>query len=174
MAEFNDVVLVKKNATLSRLKNNIFKWPSPHRYSSADKHKKISLEFARAYVIRYRSDYRNGLKNCVYQIHGREFTDLNFAKGEILKTFEDSTRKDLFEVRQYPDGKKFIYHFYDIPTFDAEDRDWDGDGDVVVFRDNDGVNLISCRSGYYIPEIEIFVGLQTQDADFEKFLAELD
>ena len=41
---------------------------------------------------------------------------------------------------------------------------------IAVYRDSLGINLISCRHGYAIPRINVFIGLRKVPQLFEKWL----
>lgn len=43
-----------------------------------------------------------GIQGCIYQVQGREFTDLSFVKGKTLAEFPDN-----YEIRERTDGTKF-------------------------------------------------------------------
>lgn len=131
------------------------------------KGRKYSFEFKKAYMIRS-NDSEQGIRNCIFRIHGRTIEDLSFTEGVTLTKYPDKG-----ELRLSPDGVKFLYFYNDIPTFDSYDRIWDGDEYNIIYKDSEGVNLIYCRSGYRIPKIKIYVGLKNSNPDFSEYLNKL-
>ena len=160
------VVLIKGNdLTLEKLDDNTYLWPES-KYSEQD-----NLEFESAYEID-RNSWSEGIYDCVYKVNGRQFKDLDCTKGNAIKTF-DEEHGNFFEIREYADGEKFLFHYHDIPTFDSGDREWDSICHVVVFRDNKGINLIHCQHGYKVPRILIYLNLKKSNAKFDKWLKQL-
>ena len=132
----------------------------------------IELTFGRAYAL-YRINWDYGISDCTYSIHGREFKDLSFGIGETVEKIDDNDSIG-HSLRIYPDGKKFIFAFEEIPTFDSGDRVWDSVRHVALYCDDKGVNLIHCQHGYQIPRIEIYIGLNKIAPGFSKWLNYID
>ena len=133
---------------------------------------RLELTFDRAYVIEHINwDY--GISDCTYSIHGREFKDLSFGRGETVEEIDDSDSIG-HSLRIYPDGKKFIFAFKEIPTFDSGDRVWDSVRHVAIYCDDEGVNLIHCQHGYQISRIKIYIGLNKIAPEFSKWLNYID
>ena len=132
----------------------------------------VELTFDRAYEIEHINwDY--GIRDCTYLIHGREFKDLSFCRGETVEEIDDNDSMG-HSLRIYPDGKKFIFAFKEIPTFDSGDRVWDSVRHVAIYCDDEGVNLIHCQHGYQIPRIKIYIGLNKIAPEFSKWLNYID
>lgn len=149
--ESKDIIILSgSNVTLKKLNATNYDFLLPDRSN-------VELIFERAYEIKH-LNWEYGIRNCVYLVHGREFEDLSFATGETLKEF-NSCYGIGHALKIYPDGKKFIFAFEEIPTFDSGDREWDSMKYVVLYRDDEGVNLIHCQHGYEIPSIKIYIGL---------------
>lgn len=142
----DDVRILKGNARLKLLENTIFPC------SRLDGGKE-NLEFKEAFSICGDSDM--GIRDCAYAVHGREFTDLSCMEG-----FNAIKIDDEYELREYADGKNFIFHGTQIPTFDSGDREWCSRAEMAVYCDEAGVNMIYCSYGYKIPRIDIYLGLK--------------
>lgn len=130
---------------------------------------KMNLEFEKIYELEH-EDWDRGIKNCVYRVGGRTFTDLSCLKGKTIKKFSADRDDYCYELRQYSDGAKFLFYREEIPTFDSGDREWDSDKYRAVFCDEKGVNLIHCHEGYKLPRIYICVGLKKASAEFFRWL----
>ena len=160
------IVLVKGNdLTLEKLDDNTYSWPES-KYSEQD-----NLEFESAYEID-RNSWFEEIYDCVYKVNDRQFTDLECMKGNSIETFEKKNG-NVFEIRKYNDGKRFLFHYHEIPTFDSGDREWDSICHVVVFRDNKGINLIHCQHGYKIPRILIYLNLKKSNPKLDKWFEQL-
>lgn len=101
-------MVLQGDVELETLSNTAFPWYDPDS-------KEREIQFREAYVIE-RNDWDKGIQGCVYQINGREFTDLSFAKGKTLAEYPDR-----YEIRQHMDGTKFLFYYSSIPTFDDAD-----------------------------------------------------
>lgn len=131
------------------------------------------LSFEKAYRIN-RKSYDTGIRDCIYIIRGRMFTDLSCMKGEtIMKIEDEKSKNDVYELRAYPDGGKFIFYVGTKPIFDSGDREWDHYSAVAVYADEQGVNLIHCTHGYKIPRIDIYLGLKKAGPFFATVLKHL-
>lgn len=146
-------ILSGKNVELKTVEEKIFKWCEPSFKTV------MTLEFAECFEIRH-VDWDEGIRDCVYQINEKTFTDLSCMKGEVKIKFP-STRDDYsYQIRQNSDGEKFLRYWEEIPTFDSGDRDWDSDKLRALYVDSKGINLIHCHVGYQLPYIKICVGLK--------------
>ena len=143
MSERPDIIITTGAVKIKTLEDTKYLW-----YGSKDDDRE--LQFQKAYMIE-RTNWNEGIRNCGYRVHEREFTDLSFANGT-----------------------RFLYRLSYIPTFDSDDRDWDGYSRTVVYRDSEGVNIIHCRHGYLIPRIECYIGLTKSTPAFDEWLKLLD
>ncbi len=161
-----DVRILEGDENVERIDNTVFLW-----FQAGSK--RNILEFQKAFQIRYRN-YDAGIRDCTYIVRGRTFTDLSCMKGETVVEIDDKKDKDdVYEVRAYSDGRKFIFHGSTKPTFDFADREWDHYGDLAVYADEQGVNLIHCSYGYKIPRIDIYLGLKKAGPFFAPILEHL-
>lgn len=151
------VIVSQGNVQLESLVSTAYPWYDPDS-------KEREIQFHEAYVIE-RNDWDKGIQGCVYQINGREFTDLSFAKGKTLAEYPDR-----YEIRQHMDGTKFLFYYSSIPTFDDADWLWDHIGHLVVYYDGNEVVLISCRHGAKIPRIKVYIGLEKSNSNFDRWL----
>lgn len=148
-----EVRILKGDVSVESLDQSEFLWSQTEGIRNM-------LVFEKAIQIRYKN-FAQGIRDCTYRVHGRTFTDLNCMKGETVMEIEDKEDKDdVYEVRVYPDGGKFIFYGSIKPTFDSGDREWDHYGDMAVYADEHGINLIQCSYGYKIPRINIYIGLK--------------
>ena len=133
-----------------------------YRWRNIDE-KNILLEFAEAFEIKPET-WGEGITNCKYQIYDRKFNNLNFSNGDEIKIFAENkfSGYKLSLMQRSGGEKKFLYQCENIPTFDSDDREWDGFKKCVIYFDR-GINLIHCRYGYKIPRIKIFLNLQQAD-----------
>ena len=122
------------------------------------------IQFNAAYEIE-RKDWNNGIVDCIYRVHEREFKDLSFLQGETIEEFPDN-----YEIRTHEDGTRFLFHYSDIPTFDYGDRAWNSMLHLVVYADKSGVNMIYCRHGYAIGRIRIYIGMSKSIPIFSEWL----
>lgn len=152
------VNVIQGDVERKALKDTAHPW-----YDSDTKEREI--KFREAYIIE-RNDWDKGIVDCIYQIKGRTFTDLSFARGETLARYPD-----LWELRQHMDGTKFLFNYSRIPTFDESDWIWDNTSYLVVYWDGDEAVLISCRHGVKIPRIKIYIGLEKSNPNFDRWLA---
>lgn len=163
MADEAVKILSGENVELTVCKENVYIW------READFRIKMTLEFEKIYELEH-VDWDYGIKNCVYSVNGRNFKDLNCMRGHVIKKFP-MTRDDCgYELRKYSDGKKFLFYWEDIPTFDDGDREWDSMKYRAVFCDENGVNVIHCHEGYKLPRIRICIGMKKVSAEFLRWL----
>ena len=156
-----DVEIISgNNVFLQSSKNKDYKWP----LSSS---KNVNLLFGSAYTIKGGWD---GI-SCIYTVRGREFEDLSFASGTTLREIYNYDDSLGHKLREYEDGKKFLFTYEDIPTFDFGDREWDSIKNIVIYFDDEheSFTLIHCSHGYKIPQIEIYLDLDLKSADPEFF-----
>ena len=66
-----------------------------------------------------------------------------------------------------------MYFYNDIPTFDSDDRVWDGNEYIAIYSDKGVINLISCHCGYQIPDIRVYINLKNFDAAFSEWITRL-
>lgn len=157
------VILSGKNVALNILENNIFQWTEPNFTV------KTTLEFSKVYEIEH-TDWSEGIRDCVWQLNGRKFHDLSCLKGKTIKKFSSGRSDFSYQLRQYPDGKKFLFYSEEIPTFDEGDREWDSMKYRALFCDEHGVNLVHCHEGYRLARINICVGLKKVGAEMLQWL----
>lgn len=155
------VIVLQGNVQLNAKPNNTYSWFGP---VSMDR----ELKFREAYEIE-RNDWNNGIQGCIYQVKGREFTDLSFVKGKTLAEYPDD-----YEIREHMDGTKFLFSYSSIPTFDYADRLWDSTSYTAIYEIENEVVLLSCRHGAKIPRIEIYIGLEKSVPNFSKWLTTLE
>lgn len=153
----NELVLVCGKAAIKPLDDTSYRWEGPVNQG-------CTLKFRRAYALEELSP-GNGIKDCVYQIHGRKFTDLSFLHGDTLEKYPDN-----YQIRKHEDGTKFLFSYTSIPTFDLEDRLWDGVAHTAVYCDDEGFNLLHSRHGASISKIEIYIGLIRSIPVFDEWL----
>ena len=137
---------------------------SDFKLYSSDGGEDFTLSFHDAYEIRGEE-----LSDCVYSVMGRVFKDLEFAQGEVITRINNH-----YSICRYPDGKKFLFFSEDIPTFDEFDREYDGTRYISIYRDGEKnkFNLITCRFGYKITSIKIYLGLNESFISLAKYLDE--
>ena len=160
MAESKEVVVLSEHEKVEEQKRTSFPWRGSYKQDR-------ELVFRRAYEIAHKS-FANPLKDCRYRVHDRAFYDLSFLKGKTIEEYEGN-----YAIREHPDGTRFLFSYEEIPTFDSEDRDWDGMSHCAVYCDDKGINLIHCRHGYGIARISVYTGLVRAFPDFMKWLERL-
>ena len=160
MDDKTKVEIISGKAKVEKAKKSFFRL-------DMDKKGEYELRFKDAFIIR-ETDRDAGMRGSTYRVNGRVMEDLSFTKGTVEEVFE----RDI-TLRSGTDGVRFLYFYEDIPTFDSYDREWDGNGDTVIYKDAEGINLIYCRSGYKISEIEIYIGLTDAEPDFSEWLNKL-
>ena len=151
------VIVLQGNVQLNTKPNATYSWYGP---VSMDR----ELKFREAYVIE-RNNWDKGIQGCIYQVKGREFTDLSFVKGKTLAEYPDD-----YEIREHMDGTKFIFSYSSIPTFDYTDRLWASTSYIAIYEIENEVVLLSCRHGAKIPRIEIYIGLEKSVPSFDRWL----
>ena len=130
---------------------------------------RLNLNFTQAFKIRNKS-WGEGLKNCSYQVREKNFKNLDFVKGKVIKVIaEEKFTGYKLILKQFPGGEKFLYQCEDVPTFDSDDRDWDGFKVCILYSDQE-LTAISCRYGYQIPSIDIYLRLKSADERFYQWL----
>lgn len=157
------VILSGENVVLDPVDELTFVWREPNFEPN------MTFEFSKVYEIR-RTDWSEGVRNCVWQLHGRTFQDMSCLKGKVIKKFYTGREDYSYQLRQYEDGKKFLFYSEEIPTFDSGDREWDSMKYRALFCDDYGVNLIHCHEGYKLPRISICVGLKKASAEVMRWL----
>lgn len=153
----NKLALVRGKVAIKLLDDTSYRWMGPVNQD-------CTLKFRQAYALEELGS-GNGIKDCVYRIHGREFTDLSFLYGDTLEKYPDN-----YQIRKHEDGTKFLFAYTSIPTFDFEDRLWDGVAHTAVYCDDEGVNLLHSRHGTLISKIEIYIGLTRSISIFDEWL----
>ena len=141
----SDIEIVSENAVLKPAEK-VFRWP-------VRKGEGFTLKFRSVYQIKPRN-WNTGIQNCAYRVRDRAFTDLSFLEGDVIRELADD-----MDIRLHEDGTRFVFSYTDIPTFDSGDREWDSMAHIALYRDEKGVNLLHCRHGYRIPQIEVCLGL---------------
>ena len=157
MNEKQTVMVLQGDVELETLSNTTYPWYDPDS-------REREIQFREGYSIE-RIHWDEGIQDCVYQINGRIFTDLSFAKGETLAEYPDH-----YEIRRHADGTKFLFFYSSIPTFDEGDWLWDHISHLVVYYDGNEVILISCRHGAKIPRIKVYIGLEKSNSNFDRWL----
>ena len=154
----NDVMIIKGDAHIEDINRTL--------YLYIGENKRYALSFKAAYRITHNDS--DGLKDCVYSVNGREMKDLSFAEGSTANVYS----KDI-EMRVSDDKVKFLYFYNDIPTFDSYDRIWDGDEYIVIYKDSKGIELIKCRFGYRVGNIDIYRGLESSKPELSEWTDKL-
>lgn len=154
------VEILQGDAHLEGMPDRIFNWPGPINQDR-------KLIFQQAFLLKY-SDWDREIHNCTYRIGWRKFTDLSFLEGTLL-----SEQPDGYQIRRHADGTVFLFSYSGVPTFDYADRCWDGMVHTAVYFDVNGVNLLHCRHGYKVPEIEICLGLEKSVPELNRWLGKL-
>ena len=140
------------NVRMIAEKDTCYRLPGP--YGEEKK-----LDFTKAYRIEeYGGD--TGIRNCCYNIYDRKFRDLSCMNGRILRELPNQ-----YEIRMHADGTVFLFFCTDSSVEDLWDRVWKGILKAALYRDEAGIHLISCRHGYRISEIDIFLGLKKGDPE---------
>lgn len=129
------------------------------------------LNFARKYEFTHK-DFNCGIDGLMYHFRGRQFTDLSFRDGDIVKEIDDRFGT-VQQIRLHEDGTKFFYRSEDIPVFDSGDAEWDNVEETIIYRDAAGVHIIGSRHGWQIPKIFICAGLQTSTPALAEIVAHL-
>ena len=161
-----DIVIWSKKLIVEPMERTIFRWPS-------NNNEYLAVVFRKAYSISHQ-DWQDGINNVAYRVHERKFRTLSFAYGETLETYEEDNYDGQYEIKQYPDGTKFLFVNEKIPTFDSYDLDWDGARYISVYRDNYGINLIHCRYGDKISSIDIYLELTRSVPALSKWFKYID
>lgn len=130
------------------------------------------LNFARKYEFTHK-EFKRGIDGLMYHFRGRQFTDLSFRDGDLVKEI-DNHFGIVQQIRLHEDGTNFFYRSEDIPVFDSGDAEWDNVEETIIYRDAAGVHIIGSRHGWQIPKIFIFAHLQTSTPAFAEILAHLD
>ena len=150
-----EIVSSKTQVNLKSLEN-----PKFYFQNSSEIHDwREDLDFESAFEIEHAVS-GEGIRDLVFKVRGRQFTDLSFVSGEDIKVFEKEEGKFSNKLREYEDGKRFFHHYHSVPTFDSDDRSWDGDCVVDMFKDDAGIHLITSQFGYSIPRIKIYLTLK--------------
>ena len=165
MGEECAVSLISGDYVLKENSDTVFEWPNIDG-------KKIKLRFQTALEITYRS-IEGDVGDAVFRVNGQNFTCRDSMAGEIVKDIlsEDKLgERRTYNISKLKCGIKALRHYHNIPTFDSDDREWDGDFNISLYKDKQGINLIHIRSGYRIPRVYIYVGLEEWDAEFASWL----
>ena len=140
------------NVRMIAEKDTCYRLPGP--YGEEKK-----LDFTKAYRIEeYGGD--TGIRNCCYNIYDRKFRDLSCMEGRILQELTDQ-----YEIRKHADGTVFLFFCKSTFAADLWDRVWKGILKAALYRDEAGIHLISCRHGYRISEIDVFLGLKKGESE---------
>ena len=101
------------------------------------------------------SDGKTGVKDCEYSVFNRSFQDLSCMRGKILKSLPNGG-----QLRRHEDGTVFAHLQRTTATDSLWDRVWNTQEQICVFRDEHGIHLISCRYGYRIARIDIYINIR--------------
>ncbi len=159
------VSLISGDCVLKENFDKVFEWPN---IDGED----IKLRFQTAFEITYRS-IEGDVGDAVFRVNGQNFTCRDSMSGEIVEDIlsEDKLgERRTYNICKLKCGIKALRHYHNIPTFDSDDREWDGDFNISLYKDKHGINLIYIRSGYRIPRVYIYVGLEEWDAEFASWL----
>jgi len=160
MQENREVAVLSDQEKVEIINQTSFQWRGSYKHDR-------ELVFQRAYEIVHK-EFTAPLRDCQYRVNERVFTDLSFYKGETVEEYPDD-----YEIRRHSDGTLFLFSYEDIPTFDSEDRIWDGMSHCAVYCDEKGINLIHCRHGYRTGGIKVYTGLVRAFPDFMPWLERL-
>lgn len=152
-----DIRILNGNVRLEQIQDTEFLWRCVNG-------RKEKLKFKNAFSIKHK-DFATGVRDCTYVVHGRKFTDLSCMMGTDIMKIDDE-----YILREYEDGRKFIFYSREIPTFDSGDREWNSETAMAVYCDEAGLNMIYSSCGYKISYIEIYLGLQNAYGDFKRFI----
>lgn len=110
----------------------------------------LFLEFRSETAVKHRSKGK-ALDGCKYRLNNTIYTDEeSFRKLELEKLTENvSINKDSY-------GRKALYVYTSVPTFDSGDREWDSAINEYLMFDGRDINLVKCRRGYRIASITIY------------------
>ena len=136
--------VLKGNVRLVQAKEN-----SCRLYTLSGERKRLT--FSKVYRIEEHNG-DSGIQNCSYQIFDRQFRDLSCMEGEILRELTNQ-----YEIRMHADGTVFLFHCESTFSTELWDRVWKGVTKSALYKDKNGFHLVSCRHGYRISEIEIFL-----------------
>ena len=159
------VRIISGDCVLNKSDNTVFEWPDING-------SKINLSFQTAFEIEARS-IGEGIGNAVFLINGHKFSCRNSMAGDTVKDILDEDRlgtRRVYKVIKLKSGRMALRHYHNVPTFDSDDREWDGDYNISIYKDKQGINLIHTRSGYQIPRVYIFIGLKEWDSEFDSWL----
>ncbi|MCH5187033.1 MAG: hypothetical protein J1F63_01420 [Oscillospiraceae bacterium] len=103
-----------------------------------------------------------------YILNGREYTDIESFRGRTLKEIAEDIliREDVY-------GNKVLQCYESVPTFDSEDREWDGAVSEFLMFDGKDVNLVTSRYGYKIPSFKVYGALTAAPAILKPYFEEL-
>ena len=163
MKDSSVIILSGNNVVLDPVEEKTYVWREPNFET------KMTLEFSQVYELRH-TDWSEGIRNCVWQLNGRTFQDMSCLNGEVIKKFHTKRNDYSYQLRQYSDGKKFLFYCEEIPTFDSGDREWDSMDYRALFYDDCGINLVHCHEGYKLPRINICVGLKKASPEIMRWL----
>ena len=159
------VRIISVDCVLNKNNNTVFEWPNIDG-------SKINLSFQTAFEIESRS-IGEGIDKAVFLINGQKFNCHDSMAGDVVNEILDEDRlgtRRAYKVCKLKSGIKALRHYHNIPTFDSDDREWDGDYNISMYKDKKGINLIYIRSGYRTPRAYIFVGLKEWDSEFDSWL----
>ena len=163
------VSVLKGKASVRVLDEAVFRWPVPYPEDGR-------IYFTEAYMIESSLYSNDGLNKCVYSVMGRKFQDLSFADGKTIHEFKVKHKDEdnECEIREYPDGKRFLYVYERVPIFDSDDAEWGDRKYTSVYADVNGINLIHSYCGYKVGRVEIYLGLKESIPALDEYLKYLD
>lgn len=94
-----------------------------------------------------------------YSLNGRNYKDEDSLWAEQIV---ELTRNASIGIDKF--GEKVLRIHYSVPTFDADDREWDSMHRLYLMFDGKDVHLVTMNGGYRIAQLTIYEKLLTADA----------
>lgn len=159
----SNVIILKGKASLRVLDEAVFIWPVQYPEDGR-------ISFTEAYRIESSLSRNDGLNKCMYSVMGRKFQDLSFTDGETIQKFDVNHEDNECELREYDDGRKFLYFYERVPIFDSYDCEWGDRKYTSIYADINGVNLIHSYCGYKVGSVEVYLGLKESIPALNEYL----
>ena len=103
------------------------------------------------------------------QCYGQKVSGFIICRREKISAYDNEC-----EIREYPDGKRFLYVYERVPIFDSDDAEWGDRKYTSVYADVNGINLIHSYCGYKVGRVEIYLGLKESIPALDEYLKYLD
>ena len=139
------------------MEKSIFTEQVPAKYAlEITQGKKSSLIFQNACR---KSNRYGGMNGYTYSLNGRNYKDVDSLWAEQIV---ELTRNASIGIDKF--GEKVLRIHYSVPTFDANDREWDSMHRLYLMFDGKDVHLVTMNGGYRIAQLTIYEKLLTADA----------